>query len=155
MSGTRPGALKPSVGDGEKSSWYHLCLFIWRGGSGRSRGTWPKSITTSQNINSRNWPPRPRTTPEPAGRGDSPPGTVGHARCSDQSLREQGAHRQMSDGESSAGLDGWTATACTENPTVFVIYSLKKRQRNTDFFHNYITIEKKYITIEKKTKKTH
>ena len=28
MSGTRPGALKPSVGDGKKSSWYHLYLFI-------------------------------------------------------------------------------------------------------------------------------
>ena len=28
MSGTRPGALKPSVGDGKKSSWYHLCLNI-------------------------------------------------------------------------------------------------------------------------------
>ena len=93
MSGIRPGALKPSVGDRKKASWYHLCLFIWRGGSGRSRGTWPKSITTSRNI----WPPRPRTTPEPAGHGDSPPGhvAVGHARCSDQSLPEQGAHRQM------------------------------------------------------------
>ena len=28
ISGTRPGALKPSVGDGKKSSWYHLCLNI-------------------------------------------------------------------------------------------------------------------------------
>ena len=28
MSGTRPGALKPSVGDGKKSSCYHLYLFI-------------------------------------------------------------------------------------------------------------------------------
>ena len=26
ISGTRPGALKPSVGDGKKSSWYHLCF---------------------------------------------------------------------------------------------------------------------------------
>ena len=90
------------------------------------------------NINLRNWPPRPRTTPEPAGRGDSPPGpvAVGHARCSDQSLPEQGAHRQMV----SLRLDWMVATACTENPTVFVIYSFKKDKKDKETLISFIIL---------------
>ena len=85
--------LSPRLATG-KSPAGIICVCLFGGEEVDVRGVPGQSRS---NINLRNWLPRPRTTPEPAGRGDSPPGhvAVGHARCSDQSLPEQGAHRQM------------------------------------------------------------